>query len=87
MAHFYATMQGSAGVASRIGSANSGISAHPRGWHCGVLVNGRVEDGEDVFYIYATGGSTGAQPSEPIGVVRLVDGRPTFEAIAAYAAA
>ena len=79
MARFYATMQGQAGPASRIGSPNSGISAHPRGWHVGVQVHGRDEEGEDVFYLYATGGSSGAYGSTFIGTVRRDEnGAPTF---------
>ena len=79
MARFIADIQGTRGEASRLGSARSGIRGHVRGWDVGVLVVGSDEDGEDVFTIYATSGSSGAHLTKLAGTVRLVDGRVTFE--------
>jgi len=38
MAHFYGTMQGSRGETSRMGTVNSGMTAHVRGWDVGIEV-------------------------------------------------
>ena len=58
MSRFYANIQGNRGGTSRCGNASSGIVSHTRGWDVGVEVHGNVDfDGEDVFYVYATGGS------------------------------
>lgn len=60
MSHFYAEIQGNRGLASRQGTANSGIWGHIRGWNCGIEVRGIInEDGEDEFLVYATRGSNG----------------------------
>ena len=78
MARFMVTAQGNRGGTSRLGSAASGISAHPRGWRVGVSVYGYAEGDDDVFRISATGGSAGGSASRYLGSVRLVDGVPTF---------
>lgn len=59
MAHFRAVIQGMRGVASRLGSQNSGIDASVNGWKGGVEVLGRSSGkaGTDEFTINATGGS------------------------------
>lgn len=59
MARFYASIQGNRGEATRIGSKDSGIEGHIRGWNIG----GRVccfvgENGEDRVQISLTGGSS-----------------------------
>lgn len=60
MAHFYASIQGNRGEATRIGSKGSGISGHIRGWDIGARVELSHVDGRDVVRVYRTGGSTGA---------------------------
>lgn len=71
MAHFIGYLNGSAaGEASRIGSAKSGIDARAQGWNVGVRVSGRVVDGEDVFEVFATGGSNASCYERHIGTVR-----------------
>jgi hypothetical protein len=80
MAHFIATVAGQSGPASRIGSPRSGIAAHPRGWDIGVEVVGTVENGEDIFRVYVTGGSNGHTGRVYIGTARNVDGIPQFVA-------
>ena len=59
MADFYAEIQGSRGVASRIGSHNSGINGHIRGWNLGVEVIGTYDNTtkQKMFKVYKTGGS------------------------------
>jgi hypothetical protein len=70
MNHFYASIQGQRGPATRCGSRPSGISSHTRGWSSGVEVRGYVDsDGTDVFAVYTTGGSGGGEPSILIGEV------------------
>ena len=59
MSHFYASIQGDRGEAKRCGSKKSGITGHIRGWNIGVKVVIQQEGGEDVCYVYATGGSLG----------------------------
>lgn len=78
MARFIATVQGQAGSASRLGSERSGIEAHPRGWNVGVEVIGYVEDGRDVFHVYATGGSNAASSRKLIGTVTESDSAPSL---------
>jgi len=80
MARFYAEIQGNRGTASRMGTANSGIQSHIRGWDIGVKVIGGVdENGNDVFHVYKTGGSNGR--SVPSGEVIVIepDGETTIK--------
>ena len=62
MSHFYGSMQGSRGLTTRCGTANSGMTVHVRGWDFGVEVD-VFEDGntgEDMARVYLTGGSNGS---------------------------
>ena len=59
MAHFYASMQGSRGEATRVGTKSSGLTAHIRGWDIGARVELSHRDGRDYVRIYRTGGSNG----------------------------
>lgn len=71
MARFYSEIQGNRGEATRMGTADSGIRGHIRGWRTGIRVCGGTDkDGEDVFYVYATGGSTGRTPDVLIATVK-----------------
>jgi len=67
MAHFYASIQGNRGKATRLGSKTSGIFGHVSGWNigCKVYVNHNT-DGQDVVTVYRTGGSNGGRPEELI---------------------
>jgi hypothetical protein len=48
MAHFYGTLQGHRGEATRCGSPNSGINAHLRSWKNDIYVRlEQDENGED----------------------------------------
>jgi len=60
MAHFYGSMNGSRGEATRCGTKSSGISAHVRSWTHGVrsnLFESRQGSGEDKVCIEITSGS------------------------------
>lgn len=61
MAQFYADIQGNRGGASRMGSKDSGISGHIRGWHVGgrVACNHDDASGKDHVTVELTGGSSG----------------------------
>lgn len=63
MAHFKADIQGNRGEASRLGSKDSGIYCHIRGWNVGVEVSGYVDDetGKDEFLVTITSGSYGGE--------------------------
>lgn len=79
MARFYGSMDGSAKTtATRCGTTNSGITAHVRGWDCGVEVTAVTCGNDDVIYIRSTGGSNDRELGTLIGRVKLVDGCPTF---------
>ncbi len=70
MAHFIADVEGGRGPASRTGTKNSGMTTHTRGWNLGVRVELRHEDGEDVAYVYRTGGSNGNGIEKIIAVLK-----------------
>ena len=59
MSHFYASIHGSRGEATRQGTKNSGITGHIRGWNTGakVVCNYDPETDKDEVYVYRTGGS------------------------------
>jgi hypothetical protein len=80
MSRFYAEIQGHRGLASRQGHPSSGIWGHIRGWHVGVKVCGSIlaEEDTDVFYVYATRGSSGGFNDKLVGKIKLVDGEPTW---------
>tara|TARA_Y100000310_G_scaffold338871_1_gene429775 strand:+ start:1591 stop:1827 length:237 start_codon:yes stop_codon:yes gene_type:complete len=71
MARFYGTIKGSAGEASRIGHATTGIHAHIRGWGIGVRVQLSVDSktGQDKIHVWKTSGSAGSQPDKLIKVI------------------
>ena len=57
MARFRATIKGSKGEASRLGTAKSGLVVNVNGWNVGVRVTIGDEDGQDVIHVHRTGGS------------------------------
>ena len=61
MSHFYASIEGNRGIATRCGTKSSGIQGHIRGWGVGARV--RVDYDEktdsDIVRVYRTGGSRG----------------------------
>ena len=61
MARFYAEIQGNRGLASRMGTPESGMWAHIRGWSVGCEVRCWVDrEGKDTIAVYRTGGSSDA---------------------------
>uniref|UniRef100_A0A6M3LHX6 Uncharacterized protein n=1 Tax=viral metagenome TaxID=1070528 RepID=A0A6M3LHX6_9ZZZZ len=66
MSHFYASIQGNGGEATRTGSKKSGVEGHIRGWNIGVRVVCTHENGKDVIRVYKTGGS-----NKPYGTLVL----------------
>lgn len=62
MAQFYASIKGSRGEATRMGSKASGITAHVRGWDVGVKVRVFVDErtGLDCVLVTRTSGSNGS---------------------------
>lgn len=60
MSHFYDSIQGNRGEATRCGTKDSGMTAHIRGWNIGVAVSLYVDSkGRDVVQVYRTTGSSG----------------------------
>lgn len=86
MSRFYVSAHGSRGEATRQGTANSGIDAHPRGWSLGVSVHGHAvhgnddkgrfgDTGRDAFDASITGGSNGGPfPAHVLHVEQLEGG-------------
>lgn len=74
MSRFYVDAQGNRGGTSRMGSADSGIAAHARGWRVGVRVAGFADGEADEFHVYVTSGSGGHEPERMIAVVRREPG-------------
>ncbi len=72
MAQFYAEIQGNRGEATRMGTKNSGIRGHIRGWNVGVRIEGSHGD-RDTFDVYATSGSSGRSGAGFLGTVTLDD--------------
>lgn len=77
MAQFYASIQGTRGKATRMGSKKSGMDAHIRGWDLGAEVALRydAEKETDILVIRITGGSNGSHSSMHLATVyRTKDG-------------
>ena len=73
MAHFYASIKGNRGMGTRMGTKNSGISGHIRGWNLGVRVEGWIDpQGNDYFDVYRTGGSSGSKSDRLITTVKRI---------------
>jgi len=69
MAHFYGDLQGSRGQATRLGTKQSGITGHLRGWNVGAKVDVSYNEStqEDEVRICLTSGSNNNQPSIFLG--------------------
>ena len=60
MSHFYGSMEGSRGEATRCGTKSSGLSIHARGWRVGARVECSVNtEGQDEVQVFSTSGSNG----------------------------
>ena len=79
MSRFYLTAVNSRGNSVSAAGSSRGQDCHLRGWNAGVEVVARVEDNpygepEDVFDIYATGGSNNPSRRELIATVHEITG-------------
>jgi hypothetical protein len=82
MARFMATIKGTRGDVSRLGTPKSGINAKINGWNTGVAIYARVnENGDDCFDVYATGGSNGYSNSKHIARITEFTNDPKIEII------
>ena len=68
MAHFYASIQGNRGEATRTGTKTSGIEGHIKGWSVGarVIVTYNEKTQKDEVKVYKTAGSSWSGSSELI---------------------
>ena len=75
MAHFYASIQGNKGEATRMGTKDSGIRGHIHGWDigCEVLCTYNPRTDEDEVTIYLTSGSRGYHPKIHLGTFTQAD--------------
>jgi hypothetical protein len=80
MAQFYGEIQGNRGEATRMGTKESGFTAHIRGWDVGCKVILQHSDGEDRVSIYLTSGSNGQTSDKWIGTFKASD----FDRFIAY---
>jgi hypothetical protein len=74
MSTFYASVQGRGSEVTRCGSEHSGIHGHIRGWNLGVKVVGVVENGQEIFYVYQTGGSNAVRKERLIATIKRGQG-------------
>ena len=51
MSHFYGTLEGSRGEATRCGTKDSGITTHAAGWNGAIRVNVYERDGVDYYRV------------------------------------
>ena len=66
MAHFMGTVKGNRGLASRLGTKNTGLTVRCNGWHCGIEVYALYDATlqKDIFIVYQTGGSANSNGKE-----------------------
>ena len=73
MSRFYGSLNGNRGMATRQGTAKSGMQSHTRGWNIGAEVNCYVNDqGQDEVQVVLTGGSANSSTLKELG--RFVKG-------------
>lgn len=60
MARFMGKLTGQGKAITRTGHESTGLSAEAFGWNVGGMLVAQVEDGEDVIYVFRTGGSNDA---------------------------
>ena len=78
MAQFYAQVQGNRGEATRMGTKQSGLHGHIRGWHIGARVECHHIAGEDYITVFLTHGSANPGHAQCLGRFKVAsDG--TFE--------
>jgi len=80
MSRFYGSIEGNRGMATRQGTASSGMYGHIRGWHIGAsVVCYENEKGEDCVRVQLTGGSMNPSPLITLGAWKLEGGVLTKE--------
>lgn len=79
MSHFYASIQGHRGEATRQGTKSSGISGHIRGWSIGAKVFCHYDPKRDIdiVEVYRTGGSNGRESEKRVARFIQKPYRPT----------
>lgn len=78
MSHFYASIQGNRGEATRQGTEKTGICGHVRGWDIGCYVRCYVDcKNEDVVSVSITGGSNGYGHNICLGEYKNINGKLT----------
>ena len=83
MAGFYGSMSNSRGNEVTAQGSSKGQRAHIRGWHSGIRVESVAVDSEDVFRVYATGGSSGHTRDRLIGILSNGEWIPVGDEITA----
>lgn len=75
MAHFYGDLQGNRGRATRMGTKDSGIGGHMRGWDIGacVSVTYNKEKDQDEVTVRITGGSNAPWRGKCLGKFTVED--------------
>lgn len=82
MAQFRASIQGKRGPASRLGDAETGITAYINGWNGGLRIEARYVEGEgDRFEVYATHGSGHGTGEPASGFLGYVNDRGIFHPV------
>jgi hypothetical protein len=74
MSHYYASIQGPKGAATRCGTKGSGISTHVRTWDFGIKVIITHRNGRDIAEIYQTTGSNGTDRDSVLLMIARNDG-------------
>ena len=69
MSRLYASIDSDARKTQATSRGHRHISTHTRGWDSGVLVVADTTGDEDVFRVYATGGSNGEQSKTLVATI------------------
>ena len=68
MARFYGNIQGNRKEKTTLGSKNSGLIGHLRGWNIGIKINCCVDKNDkDIVTVYLTSGSNNKSCDKLIG--------------------
>lgn len=79
MAQFRGRIITNRGQVSRLGHKSTGLTLEANGWNSGVRIEAFNDGDGDRFEVYATGGSNDNAGPFRLGVVRLVDGKLSFQ--------
>jgi len=78
MSRLYASIDSDARKTQATSRGHKHIDSHVRGWNVGVRIVARTVGEDDVFDIYATGGSNGAESDKLVGTVESMEGKAWF---------